>query len=489
MIKGRFKRFLSVTLTLVFTIGLILVAWRNKPDAYQAQSENMLPDLASITRGTEDGRKVVTASWNGSAPVVIHDNYTIDMILDPEKRTYTAALTVDIYNDSADTWNEACFRDYPSAFADKENGALSEFSEVRNAVSGTELSLERSAEDNTVVTVYLDAPLKPGETTTITARYKASVPELAARFGFQSIEGGGTDFSLGNAFPVLCPYENGAFQSGKYFDYGECFYSRMANYEVRVTAPADYTVIATGDPAGESAEDASGLRSESFSADAVRDFALVIGNDFQKATGTVDGIEINSYYHEADSDNGQAALYFAEEAFQNYDSRLGKYPYARFNVALTKTDMMGMEYPELIMLTNDGTDGAMSAPHEILHQWFYSLLGNNEYAAPWIDESVTTYLCNRGLEDHSGIITEASGDYADANQYEERIYFCGASMYNRLEDERGTDTMNAFLGELLDQYAFREADTPGVVRLLVKYYGADDPVLKEYIAPEYLSAP
>ena len=64
-----------------------------------------------------------------------------------------------------------------------------------------------------------------------------------------------------------------------------------------------------------------------------------------------------------------------------------------------------------------------------------------------------------------------------------------AVMYNRLEDERGTDTMNAFLGELLDQYAFREADTPGVVRLLVKYYGADDPVLKEYIAPEYLSAP
>ena len=93
MIKGRFKRFLSVTLTLVFTIGLILVAWRNKPDAYQAQSENMAYFIMGRSANSrnrvfiEEGEGIRTQAFDPSkmedpsliiyAPVRVLGNKTI----------------------------------------------------------------------------------------------------------------------------------------------------------------------------------------------------------------------------------------------------------------------------------------------------------------------------------------------------------------------------------------------------------------------------
>ena len=30
--------------------------------------------------------------------------------------------------------------------------------------------------------------------------------------------------------------------------------------------------------------------------------------------------------------------------------------------------------------------------HEIVHQWFYSLVGNDQIDDPWLDEAFATYL-------------------------------------------------------------------------------------------------
>jgi hypothetical protein len=58
-----------------------------------------------------------------------------------------------------------------------------------------------------------------------------------------------------------------------------------------------------------------------------------------------------------------------------------------------------MEYPGLVMLS--AGMGGPSAPgsglevllgHEIAHQWFYSWVGNDQIADPWLDEAFATYL-------------------------------------------------------------------------------------------------
>jgi aminopeptidase N len=46
-----------------------------------------------------------------------------------------------------------------------------------------------------------------------------------------------------------------------------------------------------------------------------------------------------------------------------------------------------MEYPELVI--SPAQFGILG--HEIAHQWWYAIIGNDEYAEPWLDESFANY--------------------------------------------------------------------------------------------------
>jgi aminopeptidase N len=56
-------------------------------------------------------------------------------------------------------------------------------------------------------------------------------------------------------------------------------------------------------------------------------------------------------------------------------------------------DFGGMEYPELVRAVDDDS----SLYHEIAHQWFYGLVGSDQYREPWLDESMATFA-NRRLD-------------------------------------------------------------------------------------------
>jgi aminopeptidase N len=46
-----------------------------------------------------------------------------------------------------------------------------------------------------------------------------------------------------------------------------------------------------------------------------------------------------------------------------------------------------MEYPTIIFSEVD----KWTVAHEVAHQWWYGLVGNDQYAEPWLDESLATW--------------------------------------------------------------------------------------------------
>lgn len=132
---------------------------------------------------------------------------------------------------------------------------------------------------------------------------------------------------------MLCPYDDGQFQYYPYFAVGECFYSRMANYNVNLNVPSCYRVIGTGDAI---IADDTVMADYHFTANAVRDVIFVIGNDYHVATDVVDGVTVNSYYHSGREEKGQEALNVAMDTLKDCNYRLGTYPYSRFNVVETQ---------------------------------------------------------------------------------------------------------------------------------------------------------
>jgi hypothetical protein len=99
----------------------------------------------------------------------------------------------------------------------------------------------------------------------------------------------------------------------------------------------------------------------------------------------------------------------------------GEYPYPDLTV-LQSASWGGMEYPQLVVI------GSFDPPfyryfemvvmHEIGHQWFYGLLGNDEVDEAWLDEGINSFNEIRYFERRYGLrgnMTTLPGWIADAS--------------------------------------------------------------------------
>jgi hypothetical protein len=72
----------------------------------------------------------------------------------------------------------------------------------------------------------------------------------------------------------------------------------------------------------------------------------------------------------------------------------GPYPWPRFNVAVFHDlGVTGIEYPNIVFEGSAGLERVTA--HETAHQWFYSLVGNNQARDPWLDESLASWAMTR----------------------------------------------------------------------------------------------
>jgi hypothetical protein len=158
--------------------------------------------------------------------------------------------------------------------------------------------------------------------------------------------------------------------------------SPTTDFDVDVDVPAGLQVLASG----------VNLGGGKWRARAVRDFALAVGM-FRISRATVAaprpvrltvGLEPGVGYRSQDF------LVSAAQALRFYSRQYGDYPWPSYSLAVMTdpTGYFGTAYPTL------GFYGAVSlalVPHETAHQWFYSLVGNDQARDPWLSEGLATW--------------------------------------------------------------------------------------------------
>ena len=77
----------------------------------------------------------------------------------------------------------------------------------------------------------------------------------------------------------------------------------------------------------------------------------------------------------------------------------GPYPWPAYTLGITAGLRGGVEFPGHVM-QGPGTIGRTTS-HEVAHQWFYALVGNDQGRDPWIDEALATFAewCFEGTLD------------------------------------------------------------------------------------------
>ena len=210
------------------------------------------------------------------------------------------------------------------------------------------------------------------------------LPARNDRFGYH----GGLAL-MGTALPTLAIHDDLGWHLDPFVDLGESFYSIVGDYEVTFNVPADLRTPTTGTAVA--TETSGRRRTTTYVAHDVRDFEWAAGR-LATVRGRSGSTQIVVSYRKSDLTREAAttALERSVESLDAYSAALGTFPYPEMDVVLTRfTTFGGMEYPTIIF-TNPGK---ITVSHELGHQYWYGIVGDDQFATPWLDESFATWSC------------------------------------------------------------------------------------------------
>jgi hypothetical protein len=209
----------------------------------------------------------------------------------------------------------------------------------------------------------------------------------------------------------------------------------------------------------------------------LRDLSLVVGRGVQQAEAHTGDVTVRAIGPQAVDVDGTARA--AADALQTLADRFGPYPWSELDVIAVSLgpDAGGMEWPGAVWI--DGlADGPRSAgltiDHELAHQWWHALVGNDSIRAPVVDEPLAQYsMCVVAAAQASACdVGGGTGDagsrgrartecadrpttaFASAAQYGSLIYDQAPELYFTLASSVGADETIAALRGVVTRHAF-----------------------------------
>ncbi len=256
--------------------------------------------------------------------------------------------------------------------------------------------------DSTVAKAILDKPVFPGESVKIFFEYKMKIPRSVKRMGYAA----GRNFSfVSQWFPKIGVFENGKWVCSQYHPYLN-YYSDFGDYSVNIRAPKNYIVGATGVEVRKTYDGNNAVHQ--FVQKGVIDFVWFASDEILHKTQTYsrkDGsvITINAYIQPEREKYGNRYFECVKNCLSYFEENVGIYPYQNVSlVDVPRTSASGgMEYPTLFTVgaelfsPKETGQPEYLVSHEFSHQFFQSLIANNEVYEAWLDEGFTSYISTK----------------------------------------------------------------------------------------------
>lgn len=296
-------------------------------------------------------------------------------------------------------------------------------------------------ESGGVMMIHLPRPLPAGGTVQVEVVWSFLVPHNGAgRMGHIEDE----MYFMAYWFPKIAVFDDlRGWDAEPYLGVGE-FYDGFADYDVRITVPAAWTVMATGmlynpedvfsaqtqgrmalastadtmvqivtredlDSGAVTRSTESGTLTYRFLAKNVRDFvwttsrvhlwtgtsALIPDRD---GDGEQDRVAIHTLWREDRAPEWSEQALDAKQCLE-YESRFTGIPYPWPHMTSVEANGFmpgGMEYPMFTLIGDAEEDGPGAlfdyTSHELGHMWVPMIVGTNEKRHAWMDEGLTSFL-------------------------------------------------------------------------------------------------
>ncbi|HLY26352.1 MAG TPA: M1 family metallopeptidase [Aggregatilineales bacterium] len=464
-------------------IVLPAVNWQDVSDYRQA----MKPAFADDVQKFVDGNRYLIVAT---------------LTLDDQAATIHGAEHVRYTNHTADSLNSVVFRLYPNS--PMLDGKMT----VADVTANGESVQPGFSGQDSVMLIPLAKPVAPNDSVEMTMNFdlvmEVNVDVSYGRFGYKENVVSGTAW-----YPTLSVYDKGqGWWTSMPDPKGDPAYSESGLYDVRLTIPAKMPIVMTGKEISTTTNTDGSVTHRNVTGP-VRDFAFMTSQRYTIDTEMVDGVEVRVVHYSDDNGNPPAldgtssALQFVRNAFSTYDALFGEYPFAQFNVVENPTPS-GVEYPGLIQVSEQAWQAGQSyleivISHETGHQWFYSLIGNNQVEHPWLDESLASYVeivytrevkhdptitaayVKRFTDRYQGYLRLGGADLAldlpvssySGVGYGAIVYSKGPLFYTLLEQRLGVQTVYKALNTYFHRYEYAVATSADVEKVFEEVSGQD----------------
>jgi len=359
----------------------------------------------------------------------------IDVKLDDTTNSLTGFETIDYTNNSPDTLNYLFMHLWPNAYKhdhtpfakqqDLNRSTAFYYSKPDDKgyiedllfnVDGQNVEFFNTDDVPDIARIDLNKPLLPGGKLTIKTPFRVKIPKVFSRMGHT-----GQAYYISQWFPKPAVYDRKGWHPISYLDQGE-FYSDFGTYDVSITLPRNYVVMATGNlmdrneeawldslaalpyPSDTLYEDNfppsdPNLKTIHYHEEKVHDFAWfadkrwVVRKDTVVSPVNSELVTTWAAFLPQHKRQWMKATDYLKEAIRSYGSSVGPYPYK--TVKAVEGDMRaggGMEYPTVTIIAQSSLYQLRTTiVHEAGHNWFYGMLGTMERDHAWMDEGINSF--------------------------------------------------------------------------------------------------
>ena len=510
MPTGTQPRVLHVALVALFVLlsfgGAI---FPNGTASAQASTNDPGPgdtDLALYAPVLERDRDAIYAETAGRL-----SRYRVEATFTPagdNVATILGVVDLNYYNGTGKMQDTIYFRLYPNDDEYAEGALTLDAVEV-----GGEKVTPRLTVGDTVAAIDLAEPVAAESTVDLLVTFTTTIPNAPREsYGMFSHDTKSGTYALAHWGPLLAGYDSvHGWELDTPSELGDPVFTNAALYDVTLTAPDDLIVITTGiessaEPVGD------GQTRYRFLSGPVRDFVIAMNEDLQELSATVDGTTVRSWFSADNIELGRATLRYGIQSLEVFGQLFGPYPYAEMDIVEVDLQRaLGVEFPQITYIAAglyDRNSGSWRDPksleftlvHEIAHQWWYALVGNNQYQHAFIDEGLTNFVStvymreiygdevadfqvDRNLKmwylsllfgnEGDSVANQPTDDFPTQNAYGATIYGKAALGFKAIHDEIGPDAFFAGLTDYAATFRFKVATPDDLRAALERASGRD----------------
>jgi hypothetical protein len=372
-------------------------------------------------------------------------SYKIELKIEFDRLTYTGTERIRWVNRGEKPSSVIYFHLYPNLRSSEQPQPANGNGPVESDEPRIDILEVRAGSDNaplfsslddqgTTLRINLREPVAPASATEVVIKFKGSVPEIdrdetsltthvvkqvsaALRSERETRRARDLNFRcrgvmlLGAAFPVVAVHDGDEWRRKIEPSVGDFIFNEAADYEVSIAVNPGVEVFTSGVETGTKNEKTG----QTFTASALRDFAILVGRGLKAEHTEIQGINVKSIFLAEHERVGKRALTVAANSIRVFTSLFGPLPFKQISIAeaplvagLGSCEFSGFNViasayyvdfdspavrnlPEIIREQRPSVEDSLewAVAHLVAHQWWGAAVGNDPAREPLLDEAIS----------------------------------------------------------------------------------------------------